>query len=356
MGCTAYTAALDGTGRVPLDSLGTISGLTFANNTTGGDTDCQLSLDLPVSANPPGLTPGRLLIVHSGPQRVWSGLLADPTRGTPWQVTGQSLASLAANYLALSSGAATTNANLAVDGAISRGLPWTRTQTLPTPSVTPSGDDVGALLDEVALVGGQQWQVDQYGYVSMTAVEATPSLLLTAVDVPGGRTLDAFVTAVWIKHCTSSTSTAATLTPAPNNPTGAGPWGRKETVIDRTTDGVLTVANAQALGNAVLAAMRPSPQFTGAVQVHSGDLTTIGGQPVALATVRAGQRVAIIGAQPDPALGELLPTTRVETVIGEWRYSADTDTAQLTPLGAPKRDLQTILTAAAALLTKKGLL
>lgn len=167
----AYTAALDGTDRVPLDSLGVVSALSYATAVPGGDTTCSLSLDLPVDANPPALTSGRRLEVWDGPVRVWSGVLADPQRGTPWTVSGTGLSALGKDYLALdASGNLTTNPNTAVDQAVIRGLPWTRPAALPTPTVTVSGADLGSLLDAVALASGTSWTVDANGAVTVLSV------------------------------------------------------------------------------------------------------------------------------------------------------------------------------------------
>lgn len=356
----AYTTALDGTGRVPLDALGTVSSLSYTSAVPGGDTTCALSLGLAVNANPWALTVGRRLEVRDGPGRVWSGILGDPQRGTPWQVSGTGLSALAADYLALdASGNLTTNPNTAVDQAIIRGLPWVRTATLPTPTVTASGSDVGSLLDAVAAASGDSWTVGADGTVSMLSVAAptTADYILDASSTPGGRTIDGFATDLWAKYQPPVTvSGAGTIAGAPaliaadKNPasTASRPFGRREAIYDTTPGGPITSANAQIMADGVLALVQPRANFTGSLPVVPGALLTPGGMPARLAQVRAGQVVRLVGVSPDPTLGELTFSTSFPIVIGAWAYDAIADAAVLTPLGAKSRDLGSLLTLAAA--------
>lgn len=339
MSINAYTTAPDGTDRRPVEALGVISALTWSSAWPGGDGDCTLSVNLPADANPPGLRLGRRLTVLDGVVPVWTGILADPQRGAPWTVTAQGLASLAPRYLALStisSGHYTqvTNANTAVTNAIARGLPWTLTQTLPTPTVTtPTSPDLSTLLDAVATAAGQRWAVDQNGYLSMAADPTAPAYLLVASNTPGGRTTDDYATDLY-----AQTSGTTTITPAASTLPSLGPFGRWERVYYGPSS---NIANAVKL-------VQPDPAFSGDVTVLPGDLCTLGGQPVRLSTVRAGQMVRAIGVQPDPVTGQATFTASVNITIGEWRYDAVADTAQLTPLGSTRQDITTLLTAAAA--------
>lgn len=365
MSIQAYTVCADGTGRVPLDTLGVVSALSYATAVPGGDTTCTLSLSLPVDANPPALTVGRMLQVFDGPALVWGGTLDDPQRGTPWQVSGTGLSTLAANYLALdASGNPTTDPNTAIDQAIARGLAWKRTATLPTPTVTPSDFYLATLLNAVATASGQSWTVAADGTVTMLTI-ATPTsadYILDATSTPGGRTIDGFATDLWAKYqppvtvkdsVTGTSSVIAgpvSMIAADKNPSSSAPrpFGRREAVYDTTPGGPITSAAAQAMADGALALVQPRANFTGSLPILPGSLLTPGGMPARLAQVRAGQVVRLVGVSPDPTLGELTFSTSFPIVIGGWAYDAIADTAVLTPLGTQARDLGSLLTLVAA--------
>jgi hypothetical protein len=357
MALSVFTSAADGTLRAPLDSLGDVAELTFSNATPGGDTACSLSLSVPIGANPPGLGTGRILTVRDGTYPVWSGVLADPQRGAPWTIRAQGRSSLANNYLALDgAGNLTRDPNVAVDQAVSRGLPWVRPAALPTPTVVVNDAYLGTLLDAIALTSGQHWQVDSTGSVSMVTEPTTPTYVLASSNTPGGRTLDNYATDLYVRYLPALTVTLAgggsqivagapTSAPAPNNPstTAPRPFGRKEAVYDSTPGGPVTLAAAQGFGNGALAKVQPRASFSGSITVLPGDLLTIGGQPVRLSTVRAGAVVKMVGVQPDPIYGEQTFTTSVSVVIGQWDVNGTTGVATLTPLGGSKRDIGSLL-------------
>lgn len=360
MGLNAYTSRIDGSGRTPLDTIAPVGALAYGNG-SNGDTTCSLSMALPVTANPEALTAGRRLWVTDGPCTVWGGILADPQRGHPWTITGQGYGTLAARFLALSAdgSASATDPNVAVDAAISRGLPWSRPVTLPTPNVAPTGTDIGSLLDAVDSASSVFWQVDQFGHLAMVARPLSPTYILIAGNTPGGRSTDNFATDLWAKYTPPMSVLASPgpgstivagppqLTPATNPAsTAPRPFGRWEAIYD-TTAGIVTATNAAADATAALARVRPDPTYTGQIAVTPGALLTLGGEPVRLSTVRAMTAVRMVGVQPDPGLAQLTFTTSVQIVIGAWDYNAVADTAVMTPLGATTRDLTALLTLAA---------
>jgi hypothetical protein len=353
---SVYTCEVDGTRRAPLASIGTVTGLRWGSNIDGGDTACTFSISVPIDAQPAELRPGRLLTVVSGPVEVWAGLVADPQRGTPWTVNAQSLASTAGNYLALNgSGQYTSNPNTAVDAAITRGWPVSRAITLPTPTVAPPSPTIGDLLTAVATAATQRWSI-QDGKVTLQSDPVLPTYRLTNVDKPGGRTVDNFVTdayALYTPPIGSGASTVPgprTLVAATKNPplTAARPFGRREAIYDATALGMLTSAQAAALADGVLVKSQAQPVFSGTMAVLPGALTTMGGQPVDLTTVQAGFRMVVVGAQPDPLSGSLTDYTTIEITCGDWQFDATTGVGTLLPIGGVKRDLASLLRAAAA--------
>lgn len=335
-------------GRQVIDTLGPVSSLQFTSALPGGDTACQFTLGIPADANPIGLTFGTRLTVMDGPIPVWAGLLADAQRGVPWQIAATGLSAYADHYVALDgSGNASTDAQTAVNAAIARGLPWTNLGTLTTPSgVTFQGSMLGDLLDAVATANGQYWQVDQNGQVSMAPAPTVPSWLMVASNTLGDRTIDQYATDEYVRYTTQAFGSNGMLVQgppsvvaAPNNPasTAPRPYGRWERLDDITSAGPLTAAAAQTYGNGQLALQQPRATFSGTLTVQPGDLRTLGGQPVRLTTVRAGQMIRILGVQPDPATAELVFSLSVQIVLGTWTYNADTNTAQCSALGAPAR-------------------
>lgn len=361
MTLTVVTSWVNGTGRQVLDLLGPVSGLQFTSAFPGGDTACQSNLGIPADANPPALsmqsvdgTP-RIITVYDGLLPVWTGVLADAQRGTPWQIAGQGLSSLADRYVALdSSGAMSTDPTTAVNAAIGRGLPWTNLLTLPAaPSgLTISAADVGSLLDATSTAEAQYWGVDQRGQLFQQAAPTSPVLLMVTSASLGDRTVDQFASDEYVRYTTTvqaaapsnpyssvTTSGPPAVVAAPNNPAASAPrpFGRWERLDDITSAGPLTQGAAQAYGNGQLALQQPRATFSGTLTVRPGDLRTLGGQPVRLSTVRAGQMIRILGVQPDPATAELVFSLAVQIVLGTWTYDADSDTAQMQPLGAAQR-------------------
>lgn len=349
---TAVSTSAAGARQV-INTRGTVGGVQFTSAASGGDTACQFTVAIPADANPPGLATGRQLALYDGPVRVWSGIVADAQRGTPWQVAGQGLSSLADRYLALdATGLTTADPNVAVTQAVTRGLPWLKLLTLAAPSgVTPSGSDVGHLLDATSTAAGLLWGVDQNGQLFQGAPRTTPDYLMVASNTLAGRTMDQFATDEYVRYSpplrvldqtTGSyqiTAGQPTVVAAPNNPAAAAPrpYGRWEHLDDITGQGPVTTSAAGMYANGQLSLEQPRSTLTGSIPVQPGDLRSPGGAPVRLSTVRAGQVIRTIGVQPDPALGELIFSLAVTVVIGQWTYDADNDLGTLTPLGAPAR-------------------
>lgn len=347
MTITAVTYPVGGGVRTVINLLGQVGGVQFTSSLPGGDTSCQFTLAIPADANPAGLTTGSRLDLFDGPVRVWAGMLADAVRGTPWQVAGQGLSSLSDRYIALdASGVTTTDTTTAVTQAITRGLPWRNLIALSTASAASStGSTVGNVLDVSSTGAGLFWGVDQNGELFQKAAPTTPSLLMVAANSLGGRTVDQFATDEYVRYTPPvNTSTGPVAGPpnvaaAPNNPASNAPrpFGRWERLDDLGNDGPITAASAQTYANGQLAINQPRATFSGSIALQPGDLLTLGGQPVRLSTIRAGQMVRVLGVQPDPALAELVFTLAVQIVIGQWTYSVDSDTGSLTALGAPAR-------------------
>lgn len=342
MGLSIVTMTQAKAGATPLEAIGPVADLTYSHSWPGGCLTAQWSLGVPARFAHPALQPGRLVVIYDGPSITWAGVLREPERGDPWTFTADGLQSMCANYVALS-----PNANTAVDGAISRGLPVYRDVTLPTPTLQPgAATTIADLLNQVALSQGSRWGVDHHRRIVMQPDPATAKYLLNMTDT-FGRVLDGYATNVYVRYYDSST-TPPTETDVAGTAaaTATTPFGRIEAVQDITGDGPMTQAEAQqrVAGIATLIGQRLS--FTGTLTIQPGQLLNAGGVPVRLATVRAGQAVQLLGVQPDTALGEVNYTGGVIVTLGQTTYHSSAGTLDIQPVQTVRSDLQSVMTAA----------
>lgn len=348
---TDVISSSNGLDRISLAQLGVLGEIGWSHARPTGCLTAGWSLTLPITSNHPALAAGRRIELYEGLQRVWSGVLSDPERGTPWTFEAQGYASLAVNYAALDgSGNTTSNPNTAVDAAITRGLPWVRNQTLPTPTLTSSpAGSLADLLNQVAAASGMRWQVDADRTITMTADTTTVTLLITAASTPGGRSVQEYATALYGRYMSNAFLPAAPAMAASTlNPAGNTGLGRREKIVDLTPAGPMSSSTAVALLDARFPLIRATADFTGNITVQYGDVLTLGGRPVNLNSLTAGLRARIIGAAVDPILGELYASTSVEIILGQVDLDASGDTATITPLGADQRNLSDLLEVAAA--------
>ena len=117
-----YTEAPAGGGRVYLDSLGYISGLTWSHTWPGGPSSLAANLQTDYDLQSPGLLAGRRIIILSGGTTVWRGTMDPPKRGNPWTVSAVGIAAAAKTFAAVYGAGASVFADNIVDNAISRGL------------------------------------------------------------------------------------------------------------------------------------------------------------------------------------------------------------------------------------------
>jgi hypothetical protein len=348
MALSILTADQDGSNPVHTSRLGQVTDLRWSHGIPRGCLTASWTLDLPAGVTPVGLHPGRLVSIYDGPIRVWVGTLDDAEQGHPWQISASGIAALGDRYVAVDvSGIPTIDPNVAIDQAISRGLPWTRPATLPTPTITQSAPgSIGQLLDDVQTASGQRWQVNANAQVSITADPTTPDYLLVNVSTPGGRTIaENYATKVFARYLSSGSTppTPAIVTVATQTPNGSGPKGTYEVIADITDRGPINTTVAVNILAGALTLQGPRAAFTGQIPVQPGSLLTPGGVPVRLSTVTAGQLIRCIGDEPDPAYGELNFSTVIDVLISESDYDATEDLLTLTPIGFVPRDFASVL-------------
>lgn len=342
----SIVSSANGLDRVPLETLGPVGDVTWSHARPTGCLVAAWTLGVPANFNHRALSPGRRIEIHDGLQKVWSGVLTDPERGLPWSFSAQGHAALATAFIVT-----TSDPNLAIDAAIIRGLPWVRVQTLPTPTLPMyTAGSLADLLNQVAAASGMRWWVGANQQIVMDVDALTPSYMITASDTPGGRTISEYGSALYGRFVNSANSPPSPGLAASslNAATGGPAFGRREILVDLTPAGPITGSAATALLDARFPLVQARADFTGSLQVRYGDITSMGGVPVRLSSLTAGQRVRVIGSAADPNLGELLSTTKVEFVVGQVDLADLGQTVTLTPLGAVQTDLAALLEVAAA--------
>lgn len=341
MGFSIASTEADGTDRRHFDQWGTVGGLVYDHSYGGGCLSAQWTLDAPPYFSDQGARAGRIISIHDGPLRVWRGRLGEPDRGTPWTFHAEGLQAATANYAPVNSAVtpvvATTDPNTALNAAITRGLPVVVPVPLPTVAqITDAPSTISDLLNQVADLSGQKWQVDRDGHLTMAAASTTADYLYLLVDT-FGRTLDGYATDIWVKFVNSVGGGIEYVTAGPGS--GTRPFGRVEQEIDLTNDTPMTTVAAQNIANAARGLLGEKLAFTNTLTCLPGQMLSTGGLPVRLSTVRAGQVIRLVGAATDAGIGEAAYTAGVQVVIGQTSYDAVGDVLAITPWNATRTDL-----------------
>lgn len=318
-------------GGVWLSNLGPWGGLKVQDRWPGGCYEVTATLDPKLSRRHPAIVNDAPVRVTVGGER-WAGTLTeyDPETG---DVVAQGYYRQGDGVPALnSSGMTTTIPNAAVDRAISSGwVDWRRPTSLSSVAYSASdsaGDAtaevnaLGSLLDEWAAGAGMRWGVDEQKivYASADPTAITHQVINTPAPIQSGQRAAGTVVARW-----QNTSGAYATTIRGNL--------RPIITVDLTNAGPLTSSQVTARCDRILSSS------TGAATVGSFILARnqIIGRPH-LATVRAGQRVALVD-QASPDLSSMAPSV----VLGVTVWNVDEDTVECTPVDAPELDLAAII-------------
>lgn len=317
-----FTEQVGGGDRIWLDSLAVVQGLRYSNTYPGGACTASWQMNLNARAQHRAWAPGRLVGITAGASTIWRGALDNPQRGTVWQFQAIGSASDAKRFLAIpgTSGNA-LNLSEILPNANTRGLGWTLPGSYPSiTSTSPSGS---MYVDEaIAEVIASQstpnyWQLDAKFNLTIAAAPTSPSNILLATTPGGGRTLDAFVTDVTVVY-QSATGVISTQTVSATS----RPFGRFEAELDITAQGLIPDAQAVSAGQAYLAQNGARAKFTDAFTVTPGQLLTMGGQAVDLATFGPGGLFNVILTDPDSA-GEVTLAQTVQCLAGFTDYDVD---------------------------------
>lgn len=336
-------------GGVWLDTLGYVGELSWSTVAPAGtSSEASWSMSLDPLFEHPAVRRGKRVEIFVGPQRIWRGLLNDPTPGEGgWSFEATGLKSEAEDYMALKADGSTTSVpNTAVDQAIARGLPWTRPDSL-SGSALKTGDDteavnpVGALLDDWAEGAGKRWGVNAAGQVVAVADPTSPTWVLHSDVVLSAVADDEYVTHLYGRYKSgSSPDTFATV--SVGNAAQADRFGRVEEDVDLTPLGVISSGTATTMLQGMLDLCGARLSWSGGLEVAASELATRGGAGADLRFVQGGQLVRVFGV-----LARDGSKFYSDFHIGEARYVDGESSIQLTPVDLAPRDLAGILSVEA---------
>lgn len=324
---------------------GTVGDLAWSSRWGSGPSGpdkASWTQSLPFTFDDSRLVAGQRVSVVRGGQTLWAGVLTDVQRGEPWSFDATGLGKVAEDFLALdSSSNPTTNVGTAVSQAVTRGLPWSGTALSSLGSFgTNDGTDyatVASLLTGFHDRQGLRWGVTRNGVAFSSADDTTPRWLLDGHDVVVGMAEDDLSTVVVARYQSGVGTYASAVV---SNAAAVARYGRREYPLDLTDLGTLTLATAQTYANQVLAAL-VSPSWVNQITVTRDRLTTPGGVPADLATVRAGQAVQVFGIPG--RLGRLSGSGLMTVMLGGVSYVDGAEEITLAPTRLARRTLGAVL-------------
>lgn len=328
----------DGSPRVYLDYLGLVGNLRYSSTYPGGPAAASWTMGLPAGYHHDALGPGRIVTIYAGPRALWAGRLTKAARGEPWQCEAVGIGAMAKDITP-----ETSTIDTAIDYAIAnRGWPVTRGGvSLSTGGVTPNtganlDDTMTGLLMTLGTNGGKVWTVDGGGRIRAVdwPVAATHHVYPPGVPPVEVTTYGSVVQVTYVQTMSSGPITATCTVQSANTKK----FGTFPTKLDITGWGYTSDTYAKAVGDAWLARLGNQLNVTQKMTVAAGQLTTIGGTPVDLATVAAGIKTRV---QLVDSGHPMMAITRypIETVISEVEYDTVTELLTLTPYGTTERDL-----------------
>lgn len=333
--CHVFTENWDGTERACLNEKGHVRGLRFSHADPGGPLACSFTLDADPTDTPAYLRPGRKLTVRLG-SNVWVGTTSGPERGNPWRVQADGPASDGRKFRA--TGTNPYALSVSLPAAVTRGLRWT------IPSGLPTGDGDGRtdvlpslsvrdVLDSVAGGVTKTWWVDMSMNLHVGVPPLTPSVMFTSHTPAGGRVLASYVTAYHVTYLSSTTGANVQTFVRATDTEAVFPV--VEEPLDLTSKGAMSSAVASAVASARLALYGPRIPWAGQFTFGAGQVQTISGGPVDLATVRPPIMGRLIQTDPDHA-AELNYSAMTDLRVGVSEYDDDLDSLTITPYDVDK--------------------
>lgn len=336
-------------GGVWVSTLGAVGELAYSTVVVGGCGEASWSMDLPPTYTHPALQRGQLVAIKAGPVSLWSGMLSEPDIGEDgkWTLHAKGLADAVDGYLCLTAGGATTSTpDVAIDAAITRGLPVTRPASLSNVAFaagdeTDAYNSLGDLLDAWSTSAGKRWGIDADRRIYASSDPTTPAWHITPGYGRFGLADDSYVTDIYMSYYGPGFKPARAHA---GDTDAAGRYGRVERAVDGTNYGLIDSTKANNLAAGILAAAGPRLGWTEALTLEGWQVTTPAGSQAWLPLVRGGDMLRIHGVLDEQGQ----PVPYVDIIISEATYSTESDTLSVAPVGLVDRDLGAVLAAGAA--------
>jgi hypothetical protein len=355
-----------------LGTLGQVTALTYSYVMPGGCDKMSMTLMIPAAYRTQLFNPGWQVKITRGGHQVWYGKMDEPQPSPQgWTLTAVGAGNLGQNFVAYYSVDdvwPVSEPDEVLNRAISRGLPWVNpgldasqyaSQFWFGQAQDPGSITVNAFLNLICTRGGLTWYVSSqpggsYGgnNLSVFPLPTTPSRLLVATS-PVARTLGGDINTIFIRYMSvadnTATNTAASYdVVSAQDSASVTAHGVMETYVDLSNAGVMTPAQAQAVGNNVLALYQRA-SFAGPFTVSYGELLTMGGQPVDPGTDQAGMMVRLVMTDFGYG-GEVVPGP-VDVIVGAYTWDDFNLVATITPLQTLDQSLTGLLSMEATVLT-----
>ncbi len=353
------TTRPDGSDGRWLGRTGPVGALKYSSSLPGGAASLTCTVAVSPATRHTALDPGRHVHVYRGAGRVWAGKLDEPTPAeSGWQVSARGLGALGSDYMAHYTSYST--AGDPVTHAVNdtgRGLPWRLPASWPSLYLSQPADDasqdITSYLNAVTGPVALTWQVAPSGTVSAFTPPTSPTRLLICPNPPT-RTLYGYYTRIWIRYCSKADDatggTAATYAvTSVTNTAQQAKHGSMELYADLSQAGVMSAGTAQATGTSLLARYRAA-SWAGPFTAAPGQVRTLGGTPVDLASEQAGECYQLVLAAGGYG-GEVSPSMPATFLAGGYEYDDDSQRATITPYQYAANDLAGLLSSWATLHT-----
>lgn len=320
----------------------------------GGCEEASWRMPVPRDYRHPSLVRGKDVEVRLGPLNTWRGRLTEPDQDDEgWTFHAAGLKDAAGNggtsrgFMAFDAAINNTSIpNTAIDQAIARGLPWIRPASLSGVAFVDAGSvdaivTVSELLDRWSASVSKRWGVNAEAEVYAAADPTVPMWHMTPGSGSYGYAEEEYASDVYLRYYNTSFVLA---TAHAQDADAADLLGVSEAAIDGRDYGALTAPKAVSYAQGLLDKGKARLAWTNAVTPSRWQLTTPGGAPACLALVKAQQMVRLHGLRDVQGT----PIPYVDFVIGRTRYTAESDTMVLEPVGLAPRNLADVLAATAS--------
>lgn len=353
-----------------MGSIGQMTALDYIYACPGGCFSASWTLMVPSTYRNQMFNPGSQVRIGRGAHILWRGKLDEPVpTSSGWNFTATGDGVRGSDFVAYYTDTwPTGQPDESVNDAISRGLPWVN-PGIGTPSgmwlgqaVDPGAQFISDLLNLVCTRGGLTWYVNSQpggsigSSLSVFPLPTTVDRLLVCTQ-PIPRTLGGYINTIFIRYesAADSTNSAGSVNPATYATTSVQDTqstlihGVIEDYVDLSNAGVMTQAQAQAVGNYILLVYQ-SATFAGPFTANYGQLLTVGGQPIDPGSDQAGHVIQVISTDYGYG-GEVTPQFPLTFISGQYEWDDFAQVATITPFQALDQSISGLLSMQNTILT-----